>query len=576
MSKHWNRLKRSLGRRWTEWRLPRGYQRLGTRYGGWWLDTKILGPQPLLIDCGLGEDISFPSAFLQRFSDARVIGVDPNPRSLAYCRARCPAGMEILPNALWIRGGETLTFHLPRRQDHLPQGADGVSGSLDSSHEYVAGGDCIETQTVDLDGLLARAGRAECEVLKLDIEGAEYALLDALIASGRIRAARQVLVEFHHGVTGHALADTQRIVAQLGSAGLRLMHVENRNYIFRRETRVIDQPRAILVVNVSRIGDTLLATPAIRAIAKAWPTAAVDVLGHPNRVEVLRSLPFVRRVASISKTSAPFRGWLDQLAKPYQLAFVYGFDEALVSYALRIAKHVVAFRQTDERINAQLGTRVAAPAFQSDHAARLALALPAAVGVAPAGYRLSYVVTAAEHDWAASRLAADLPADHSPLIGLQVASFPTKAYRDWPIESFIELCGRIRARWPQAHFLVFGGSQERQRTEAVKARLGPAATVYAGQLSLRQTGALMSRLDLYIGVDTGPTHLMSAFDIPLVGLYHGFSRSELIAPLEHPCFFAVDHPQAGPNCSTEASMADISVDAVFVRVCAALAAASSP
>ena len=235
MGKHWNRLKRSLGRRWREWRLPRGYQRLGTRYGGWWIDSRAMGPQPLLIDCGLGEDISFPAAFLQRFAGARVIGVDPNPRSLAYCRARCPAGMEILPNALWTRAGETLAFHMPRSQDKLPQGADGVSGSLDRSHQYVEGGERIEIQTVDLDSLLSRAGRTECDVLKLDIEGAEYELLDALIASGRIRAARQVLIEFHHGVTGHSLADTQRIVTQLGAAGLRLMHVESRNYIFRRE-----------------------------------------------------------------------------------------------------------------------------------------------------------------------------------------------------------------------------------------------------------------------------------------------------------------------------------------------------
>jgi len=235
MSKHWNRLKRSLGRRWKEWRLPRGYERLGTRYGGWWIDSRALGPQPLLIDCGLGEDISFPAAFLQRFAGAKVLGLDPNPRSLDYCRARCPAGMEILPNALWTHAGETLAFHLPRSQDDLPQGADGVSGSLDPSHEYVEGGECIETLTVDLDVLLAHAGRTDCDVLKLDIEGAEYALLDALIASERIRAARQVLVEFHHGVTGHSLADTHRIVSQLGGAGLRLMHVEGRNYIFRRE-----------------------------------------------------------------------------------------------------------------------------------------------------------------------------------------------------------------------------------------------------------------------------------------------------------------------------------------------------
>lgn len=235
MSKHWNRLKRSLGRRWREWRLPRSYERLGTRYGGWWVDTQAMGPQPLLIDCGLGEDISFPTAFLQRFAGARVIGVDPNPRSLAYCRLHCPSGMEILANAFWTTAGETIVFHLPRSQDNLPKGADGVSGSLDPSHEYVEGGERIETHTVDLDTLLSRTGRTECDVLKLDVEGAEYALLEALVASGRIQTARQVLIEFHHGATRHTLEDTRRIVDSLAAAGFRLMHTESRNYIFRRE-----------------------------------------------------------------------------------------------------------------------------------------------------------------------------------------------------------------------------------------------------------------------------------------------------------------------------------------------------
>lgn len=236
MGKHWNRLKRSLGRRWNEWRLPSGYERLGTRYGGWWLDTKMMGPRPLLIDCGLGEDISFPTAFLQRFTDARVIGVDPNPRSLVYCRARCPPGMEILANAFWTTAGETIVFHLPRTPDNLPKGADGVSGSLDPSHEYVEGGERIETQSIDLASLLSRAERTECDVLKLDVEGAEYALLEALVASGGIRAARQVLVEFHHGVTRHTPDDTRRIVDSLAAAGFRLVHTESRNYIFRRDS----------------------------------------------------------------------------------------------------------------------------------------------------------------------------------------------------------------------------------------------------------------------------------------------------------------------------------------------------
>lgn len=234
IKKHWGRLKRSLGRRWREWRLPRGYVRLGTRYGGWWVDAGMISKSPLLIDCGLGEDISFPEAFLARFG-GKVLGIEPNPRSLAYCRARCPSGMEIIPQAFWTKAGESLTFHLPRSQDMLPKGADGVSGSLLDSHEYVVDGDTLTVNTTDLKTLLQKLGREECDILKLDIEGAEYPILEALMANGDIRYVRQLLVEFHHDVTHHVRADTEAMIQRLCQAGFSMIHVEGRNVIFRAD-----------------------------------------------------------------------------------------------------------------------------------------------------------------------------------------------------------------------------------------------------------------------------------------------------------------------------------------------------
>ena len=231
--KHWGRLKRSWGRRYREWRLPSGYERLGTKYGGWWLDSSLIGDQPLLVDCGLGEDISFPDAFLDRFG-GRVIGVAANPRSLDYCRRHCPEGMEIRPQAMWKTAGETLTFHLPRPQDQLPKGADGVSGSLMDSHEYVEGGQQVNVTTTSLLELLSDTGRAQCDVLKLDIEGAEYEVLEELCQSSFIRKTRQLLVEYHHAVTHHSLDETAASVVLIRDAGFDLVHIESRNHIFRR------------------------------------------------------------------------------------------------------------------------------------------------------------------------------------------------------------------------------------------------------------------------------------------------------------------------------------------------------
>jgi FkbM family methyltransferase len=232
LKKHWQRLKRSVGRRYREWRLPRGYIRLGTRYGGWWIDRRIVGDAPLLIDCGLGIDISFPVAFLHRFG-GRVIGIDPNPHAVRYCEQHKPEGMEVRSRAFWTRGGERAVFHMPRPLEQLPKGADGVSGSLLRSHNYT-GEETVEVLTTSLGEVLASAGREECDILKLDIEGAEYEVLAGLCQSGEIRKARQLLIEFHHHCTHHPLEDTLRTVALLQGSGFELIHTENRNYTFRR------------------------------------------------------------------------------------------------------------------------------------------------------------------------------------------------------------------------------------------------------------------------------------------------------------------------------------------------------
>lgn len=232
IKRRWQRLKRSLGRRYREWRLPGGYTRLGTRHGGWWLDRRLLSAAPLLIDCGLGEDISFPTAFLAKFG-GKVVGVEPNPRSLEYCRRVMPQGMRIIPQAFWSEPGITLTFHLPRPQNQLPEGADGVSGSILDSHDYV-GEEEISVATTSFAEILRQEQRTECDVLKMDIEGAEYEVLKSLCDSGDIARAKQLLFEFHHGVTAYSMADTEATVAMLEAKNFRLVHTEGRNYFFRR------------------------------------------------------------------------------------------------------------------------------------------------------------------------------------------------------------------------------------------------------------------------------------------------------------------------------------------------------
>lgn len=326
--------------------------------------------------------------------------------------------------------------------------------------------------------------------------------------------------------------------------------------------------RTILAIQVSRIGDTLLSTPTLRAISTRFPQAHLTVLGHPNRCEVFEHIPFVHAVGPITKKTAPWRGWMP--GKPYDLAFVFGYDEPLVRYALRVARGVVAMRQQDTALNARLLHAATEPAPKSRHAVYMQHALVEDLDLPIENERLAYTVTSAETEWARQALAAKQLAGAFPLIGLQIASFPTKGYRDWPVENFKALADCIRSRYPLAHFLIFGGALERDRTLALAAQLGSAATHFAGTLSLRQTAALMNCLDYYIGVDTGPTHIMGALGRPMMAFYHPSSPAHMLQPLQHPALTAVDHPLAG-LVGPEASMDGLTVESVWAQLEPALA-----
>jgi heptosyltransferase-3 len=71
--------------------------------------------------------------------------------------------------------------------------------------------------------------------------------------------------------------------------------------------------KKILIIIVSRIGDTLLTTPAIKSIANYYGDAEITVLGHPKRYKVLQYLPFVHCTGSISKKKRFLEGqaWKD-------------------------------------------------------------------------------------------------------------------------------------------------------------------------------------------------------------------------------------------------------------------------
>jgi ADP-heptose:LPS heptosyltransferase len=79
--------------------------------------------------------------------------------------------------------------------------------------------------------------------------------------------------------------------------------------------------------------------------------------------------------------------------------------------------------------------------------------------------------------------------------------------RKWPEERFAELAARLIGD-QQAHILVILGPEEQPLEESVKRRFPPSVQIVK-DLSLRELLRLISGLDLFVGNDTGPSHLAS-------------------------------------------------------------------
>jgi len=190
--------------------------RLGSDYGGFPLWAAGLEPASVVYSVGVGEDASFDRALLERFGPLGVElhAFDPTPRSIAWVAGQTwPAGFHFHPVGVAARDG--------RARFYAPEDPAWVSHSLlPRPGAPVA---ALEVEVRRVATLARERGHARLALLKLDVEGAEYEVLEDLLAHGP--PVDQLLVEFHHRMPGVGLARTRRAIAALRRAGFALVSI---------------------------------------------------------------------------------------------------------------------------------------------------------------------------------------------------------------------------------------------------------------------------------------------------------------------------------------------------------------
>ena len=289
--------------------------------------------------------------------------------------------------------------------------------------------------------------------------------------------------------------------------------------------------KRLLVVKLSDIGDVLTVTPALQALRQSLPELRISILVPPRSAVVLTGSPLVDEVLAFDK----FRfDALSDVADLRQLAYGAGLFAGLRAArfdALALMHHLTTYWGAAKY--AALALAVRAPltvgldngrgffldraeldlGFGDCHEVEYWLRVAALLGAEPHPYPMSVALSATD------RAAAEtLLSEGGPFVAIHPGGGGYSTQRRWPLERFVAVARSLR-REAGLTPVVVGGPDEAILGAAFEAACDAPIVNLVGQTTLLQAAAVIERCRLFIGNDSGLSHLAAAVGTPVVAVF---------------------------------------------------------
>lgn len=201
-------------------------ERLGSAYGGWEIVPGQIKRDVIVYSFGVGEDATFDIALIEKFG-VTVHAFDPTPRSIEWVKKQNFPDRFVM-HGYGVAGFDGMaSFNPPENPEHVSHTL------LDRPSTQTR---AISVLVKKLGTIMKELGHDRIDVLKMDIEGAEYDVIQDLSRTN-IRPDL-VLVEFHHRFPGVGTKKTRKAIATIRSMGYGLFSVSagNEDFCFIRKT----------------------------------------------------------------------------------------------------------------------------------------------------------------------------------------------------------------------------------------------------------------------------------------------------------------------------------------------------
>jgi FkbM family methyltransferase len=197
-----------------------GKDSLGSnKHWSWCICPEGISRSSIVYSLGVGTNISFDIAMIEKYQ-VQVYAFDPTPHSIEWVNSRTvPEHFHFFDYGIASFDGIATLYDHPQHRSqsilHRPKGKE--TGR--------------EVQFHTLRTVMETLGHEKIDILKMDIEGAEYEVLDNVLSSDI--KVDQLLVEFHHNKFRDInVSATKKIIGELYKNNFRIFYVSARQREF--------------------------------------------------------------------------------------------------------------------------------------------------------------------------------------------------------------------------------------------------------------------------------------------------------------------------------------------------------
>ncbi len=184
----------------------------------YYLASGAIPKKAIVYSAGVGKDISFELDLLNKFN-ARIFIFDPSPTGRKTMESIEKKHIYFYPKGIAEKTGKVF-FSKPA---NLKEGSYTLS-NINKGEAF----DCIS-----ISDFFKKMNHKKVDLLKIDIEGFEYGVIEDILRNEL--PITQIVLEFHHFLTGGSYLKTLVYLRKLNRAGYSLISKDVDNYTFIRK-----------------------------------------------------------------------------------------------------------------------------------------------------------------------------------------------------------------------------------------------------------------------------------------------------------------------------------------------------